>query len=91
MTQAIQFLLAALKDAPNSICNYQLAAIEAVREILKKCRTVGSLPPVSTKEGPPPKLIVPVPIPSPISYPAPTYKGNQGRYRVTTSKFVSPQ
>ena len=33
MTHAIQFLTAALKDVPESICNSQLAAIDAVREI----------------------------------------------------------
>ena len=33
MSHAIQFLTAALKDVPASICNSQLAAIDAVREI----------------------------------------------------------
>ena len=35
MTHAIQFLTAALKDVPTSICNSQLAAIDAVRSIFK--------------------------------------------------------
>ena len=34
MTHAIQFLTAALKDVPESICNSQLAAIDAVRAII---------------------------------------------------------
>ena len=33
MTHVIQFLTAALKDVPASICNSQLAAIDAVRAI----------------------------------------------------------
>ena len=33
MTHAVQFLTAALKDVPASICNSQLAAIDAVRTI----------------------------------------------------------
>ena len=33
MTHAIQLLTAALKDVPASICNSQLAAIDAVRAI----------------------------------------------------------
>ena len=33
MTHAIQFLTAALKDVPASICNSQLAVIDAVRAI----------------------------------------------------------
>ena len=35
MTHAIHFLLAALKDVPNRICDYQLEAIEAVRKYLQ--------------------------------------------------------
>ena len=34
MTHAIQFLTAALKDVPASICNSQLAVIDAVRSII---------------------------------------------------------
>ena len=33
ITHAIQFLSAALKDVPTSLCDYQLTAIEAVRAI----------------------------------------------------------
>ena len=40
MTHAIHFLLAALKDVPNSICDSQLSFIKAVRKIFANCITV---------------------------------------------------
>ena len=91
MTQAIQFLLAALKDAPNSICNYQLATIEAFRKIFENCRTVESLTPASPKLVPPTKPIVPIQESSPIRYPASTSKGDHDRDRVKTFKGASQQ
>ena len=91
ITHSIHFLSAALKDVPNSICDSQLAAIEAVRKIFAKLRTVESLPPASPKVLPPPKPIVPIRESAPIRYPAPTSKGDQGRNRVTTSKGASQQ
>ena len=53
MTHTIHFLSVTLKYVPNSICNSQLAAIEAVREIFENWRTVESLILVSTTEVPP--------------------------------------
>ena len=46
MTHAIQFLTAALKDVPASICNSQLAAIDAVREIFSN----GKIKPIHNKK-----------------------------------------
>ena len=67
MTHAIHFLSAAPKDVPTSLCDYQLAAIEAVREIFANWRTVESSPTVPTTSVPnPPKPIVPLPKLSPI-------------------------
>ena len=43
MAHAIHFLTAELKDVPASICNSQLAAIEAVREIFTNCKTIKSI------------------------------------------------
>ena len=40
MTHAIQFLTAALKDVPVSICNSQLATIDAVRSIFTNRKTI---------------------------------------------------
>ena len=40
MTHAIHFLTTALKDVPTSICDSQLAAIEAVRAIFINGRTI---------------------------------------------------
>ena len=92
MSHAIQFLSAALKYVPNSICNSQLAAIEAVRTIFANWQKIESLPPISPKVvPPPPKPIVPIRESAPIRYPAPTSKGEQGRDRVTTSKGASKQ
>ena len=91
MTNTIHLFLAALKEVPNSICDSQLTAIEAVRTIFENWRTVESLPPASPKVVPPSKPIVTIKDSSPIRYPAPTSKGDQGRDRVTTSKCESQQ
>ena len=44
MAHAIKFLTAALNDVPASICDSQLAAIEAVKEIFTNGRTKESIP-----------------------------------------------
>ena len=44
MSHAIQFLTAALKDVPASICDSQLAAIEAVRALFTNGKTIKSIP-----------------------------------------------
>ena len=85
MTHTIHFLSAALKYVPNSICDYQIAAIESVRTIFENWQKVESLPP------PPPTPIVTIKESAPIRYPAPTSKGDQGRDRVTTPKGESQQ
>ena len=54
MMHTIHFLYAALKYLPNSICNSQLAATEAVCEIFSKWRTVEPFPPVYPTAVPPP-------------------------------------
>ena len=46
---AIQFLAAALKDVPSSICDSKLAAIEAVREIFTNGKTTKSIPHKTSK------------------------------------------
>ena len=53
ITHTTHFLSTAFKDVPNSICYYQLAAIEAVWAIFANWRTVDSLPPMSPKVVPP--------------------------------------
>ena len=91
ITHAIHFLSAALKDVPTSICDSQLAAIEAVRTIFANWLTVESLPPESPKVLTHPKPVVPLQTSSPLRYPVPTSKGGQSRDRVTTSKGASQQ
>ena len=44
MNHTIQFLTAALKDVPTSICDSQLSAIEAVKAIFTNGRTIKSSP-----------------------------------------------
>ena len=92
MTNAIHFFSAALKDVPTSLCDYQLAAIEAVHAIFATCRTVESAPIVPPTAVPnPPTPIVRFPKPSPLRYPSPTSKDAHGKYRVTTSKGAFKQ
>ena len=87
MMHSIHFLSEALKDVPTSLCNYQLAATEAVCVIFSNWRTVESSPTVPPTAVPnPPKPIVPLPKSSPLCYSAPTSKGAHGKYRITTSK-----
>ena len=76
ITHAIHFLSAAIKDVPNSIRNYQLAAIEDVRAIFENWQKVEPLPPIYPTAVPPPKPTVPWPKPSLLRYPAPTSKGD---------------
>ena len=55
MTHAIHFLSAALEDVPNSICDSQLAAIEAVSAIFSNWKIVDPSSPVyPTVVTPPP-------------------------------------
>ena len=69
MTHIIHFLTASLKDVPESLCDLQLASIEAVRAIFSKWRTVENNPTVP-KETPtlslPFKPAVPYPKPRPV-------------------------
>ena len=91
MTHAIHFFSLALKDAPTSICDSKLAAIEAVWTIFASWRTVESLPPESPKLLPHPTLVAPLKSSAPLRYPPPTSKGGQGKERVKNSKGVSHQ
>ena len=81
MTHAIQFLTAALKDVPASICNSQLAAIDAVRTIFSN-GTIKSSPdrisksPVMKNQAKPEK------------YRLPTSKSDQVEKPATISKGV---
>ena len=85
MTHAIQFLTAALKDVPASICDSQLAAIEAVREIFTNGRTLESSPhkkPISPL----------IPRQEALArYPTPTSKGGQENHTDITSKGAVQQ
>ena len=92
MMHAIHLLYAVLKYVTSSLCYYQLAPIEAVREIFENWRTVEASPTVHPTELPkPPKPIVPLPKSSLLRYPAPTSKGDHGNGRVTTSKVALKQ
>ena len=71
MTHAIHFLSAALKDVPTSICNSQLAAIEAVRKIFENWQTIESISPKNPVLSPIPRHEAPA------RYPTPTSKGAQ--------------
>ena len=80
MTHAIHFLTVALKDFPTSICDSQLAAIEAVRAIFTNGRTI---------EFRPHKKPVSPLIPrqeAPERYPTPTSKGGQENHTAIISK-----
>ena len=73
MTHAIHLFSAALKDVPASLCNSQLAAIEAVRAIVAKHTTVEASPTARHTAAPyPPNPTVPLPNPPPIRHPSPT-------------------
>ena len=81
MTHAIQFLTASLKDVPASICNSQLAAIDAVRTIfsngtIKSSQNKISQAPLMKNQAKPEK------------YRLPTFKGDQVKKPATISKGV---
>ena len=89
MTHTIHFLSAEIKDVPVILCDTQLAAIESVHAIFSNWRTVEAyiiVPPTAVTNQP--KTTVPLPNPSPIQYPAPTFKGVHSKDRVVTSKGV---
>ena len=85
MTHAIHFLAAALKDVPASICDSQLAAIEAVREIFTNGRTIKSSP-----HKKPITALIPRQKAS-ARYPTPTSKGGQENHTDITSKGAVQQ
>ena len=92
MTHAIHFLSEDLKDVPTSLCHYQLADIKSVCKIFANWIIVESYTTVPSTAVPnPPKPIVPFPKIFPIRYPAPTYKGDNGQDRLTTSKGALKQ
>ena len=91
MTHAIHFLSADLKYVPTSICDSQLVAVEAVQTIFANCRTVEYLPPAYSKVLPHHNIVVTLQVFALLRYPAPTSKGDQFRYRVTTSKGAYQQ
>ena len=91
MTHAKHFLSADLKYVPTSICDSQLVAVEAVQTIFANCRTVEYLPPAYSKVLPHHNIVVTLQVFALLRYPAPTSKGDQCRYRVTTSKGAYQQ
>ena len=79
MTHAFQFLTAALKDVPASICTSQLAALDAVRTIfsngtIKSSQNKISQAPLMKNQAKPEK------------YRPPTSKGDQVKKPATISK-----
>ena len=92
MTHTIHFLSTALKYVPTSLCDSQIAAIEAVCTNFANWITIESSPTFPPKSVPkPPKPIVRFPKPSPLRYPAPTSKGKHDKDMVTTSKGTFKQ
>ena len=85
MAHAIQLLTAALKDVPASICDSQLAAIEAVREIFKNGKTIKSIPHKTSKAPLIPRQAAPE------RYQTPTSKGGQENQPAITSKGALQQ
>ena len=79
MTHDIQFLTAALKDVPASICNSQLAAIYAVRTIFPN----GTIKPSQNKISQAPLMKNQA---KPEIYQLPTSKGEQVNKPATISK-----
>ena len=80
MSHAIQFLTAARKDIPASICNSQLAAIQAVRDIFTNGKTIKSVQNKTSKSPLIPRQAVPE------HYWIPTSKGGQENKLTITSK-----
>ena len=85
MNHAIHFLSAALKDVPTSICDLQLAAIEAVRTIFENWRTIESSPPKKPVSSLIPRQEAPA------GYPTPTYKGGQENHTAITYNVAVQQ
>ena len=80
MTHAIQFLTAALKYVPASICNSQLAAIDAVRIIfsngtIKSSQNKISQAPLIKNQAKPEKYRLPTSKGDPVEKPATISKG----------------
>ena len=84
MTHAIKVLAAALKDFPESICNSQLAVIDAVREIF----TNGRIKPIQNKTTRAPLIQRQA---APERYQVSTFKGYQENQPATTSKGALKQ
>ena len=84
MKHAIQFLTAALKDVPASICDSQLAAIDAVRVIF----TNGTIKPIHNKTTRAPLIKRQA---EPEIYRVPTSKGDQENQPATTCKGALKQ
>ena len=84
MTHAMQFLIASLKDVPASICNSQLAAIDAVKAIF----TNGTIKPIQNKTTRAPLIKRQA---DPERYRVPTSKGDQENQPATTSKGALKQ
>ena len=79
MTHAIQFLTAALKDVPASICNSQVSAIDAVRAIFSN----GTIKPIHNKTS---RATLTKKQANPERYRVPTSKGDRENKPATTSK-----
>ena len=80
MTHAIQFLTAALKDVPASICNSQLADIDAVRTIfsngtIKSNQNKISQSPLKKNQAKPEKYQIPTSKGDQVEKPDTIYKG----------------
>ena len=80
MAHAIQFLTAALKDVPASICDSQLAVIEAARAIFTKGKTIKSIQNKTSRAPLVPRKTAPE------IYRIPTSKGDHKTQPATTSK-----
>ena len=85
MKHAILFLTAAFKDVPTSICDSQLAAIEAVRAIFTNGKTIKSIPHKKLKAPLIPRQAVPE------QYRSHTSKGGQETQPSMTSKGAIQQ
>ena len=85
MTHEIQFLTSAPKDVPESICNSQLAAIDAVRAIFTIGKTIKPIQNKTTIAPLIPRQAVPE------QYRIPTSKGYQENQPATTSKGALQQ
>ena len=91
MTHAIHFLSAALKYVPTSICNSQLAEIEAVRKIFANWRALEYLPTKAHTVLPHSAPLIPRQEVAPLRYATPTSKFDQEKQTTITSKGVVQQ